>query len=79
MCKSNGWKVLAMKWGFPSIAAMLTAIAVTLVWKHDDLSQLDELVTALAQGIRDILVVVLGAGGVAFGAYQSGRNNGKRG
>lgn len=79
MNEDNAWRVEAVKWGFPSVTAMFTAIAVVLVWRHDDLSQLDELVTALAQGTRDILLVILGGGGIAFGAYHVGKNGNRQG
>ena len=61
------------------VPIMVTAIAIVLIVQHDDLSQLDELIEAVFDGIVQVLTLLLGAGGVALGAYQSGRKNGKQG
>ena len=79
MKEYNDWRLAAVKWGFTSVAVMCTAIAIALIVEHDKLSELDKLVTALADGIVRVLTLLLGAGGVAVGAYHYGRPRGGSG
>jgi hypothetical protein len=70
--KSNDWRrtlVRAIAW----VLVVGIAAATFLVGLHDDPSKLDEPINAMFDGIVRILTLLLGAGGVALGAYQSGR------
>ena len=77
---SNGtdWKVTLAKWGTLAFAGMFTAIAIALIFEHDKLSDLDELVTAIADAIVHVIQTVgaiggaaLGAGGLVYGKVKS--------
>ena len=76
MKEDNDWRLATVKWGFPFVTVMCTAIAITLIVEHNKLSEMDKLVTALTDGIVRILTLLLGAGGVAVGAYHAGRSRG---
>lgn len=49
------------------------SVIVLVGVKHENLSELDELVTAISAGSVDVLTLIFGAGGVALGAHQTGR------
>ena len=73
MLKSNDWKKTAMR----SIAAMvmtIVAAAAALIWLHDDPASLVEPINAIFDGIVRVLTLLVGAGGVAYGAYRTGQS-----
>ncbi|MCY3676639.1 MAG: hypothetical protein OXH66_03460 [Gemmatimonadetes bacterium] len=78
MDKDSDWRAVAVRWIAGTIIALILAGAV-LIGLHEDPASLDEPIEAVFDGIVRVLTLMLGAGGVAVGAYQSGRTNGKQG
>ena len=61
-----------VRWTAGTVVALILAAAV-LIGLHEDPSSLDEPIEAIFDGIVRVLTLLLGAGGVAVGAYQSGQ------
>ena len=73
--ESSGWRRTLVKSLATVMVTVVVAAAVVLIL-HDDPSQLDEPIDAMFDGIVRVLTLLLGAGGVAVGAYHSGRSRG---
>ena len=52
-----------------SMIAMVTAISCVAIWKHDSLPEVTRFVASVLGTLDSIVMLLVGGGGVAVGAY----------